>query len=118
MSRRESGGRNTDGNGHTECYGRMFHDVLPFEADRPMKGRVFSFTLETAGGLYRSGRQIDTDLEAWDECRGCSEFDHCYRLSTARLLLEAAVEHAWSFESSSVAGPSYSRHPRESEVGS
>jgi hypothetical protein len=42
----------TDRN-HKSCYGTMFHDVLHFQENAPMKGKVFAFELDR-NGLSRS----------------------------------------------------------------
>jgi len=62
---------------HKSCYGTMFHDTLHFAANEEMKGKVFSFELDTAG-LARSDRQVMAKIEEWDDCLECPEFDHCY----------------------------------------
>lgn len=78
---------------HKPCYGTMFHDALHFSANESMKGKVFSFRLESIG-LARSDRNVIADIEEWDDCMDCEEFDHCYRFCIAKLLLQAAIEHS------------------------
>ena len=75
---------------HKACYGTMFHDTLHFMANQSMKGKVFSFELDTMG-LARSDRQVKADIAEWDDCLECLEFDHCYKFCMAKLTLEAAV---------------------------
>jgi len=75
---------------HKACYGTMFHDTLHFTANESMKGKVFSFELDTTG-LARSDRKVIADIEEWDDCLECPEFDHCYRYCMAKLTLEAAI---------------------------
>ena len=76
---------------HETCYGAMFPDVLHAESDRPHRGKVFSIQLQRAGGMIRCNREVSVNTEQWDECRKCPEFDGCYQLSTAKLLLESAI---------------------------
>lgn len=76
---------------HKSCYGMMFHDALHFSTNKPMRGKVFSFEIETAG-LARSDRRIDASLQEWDDCLECPEFDHCYKFSMAKLALQTAIE--------------------------
>lgn len=76
---------------HESCYGRLFPEMLFVPNDRRVQGKVFSLTLTTAGGLWRSGRQVDTDMDQWDACRACPDFDGCYQLSMGKLALEAAA---------------------------
>ena len=76
---------------HKPCYGTMFHDPLHFSTNRPMSGKVFSFEIATAG-LGRSDRRVSANVEEWDDCLKCHEFDHCYKFSMAELLLQVAIE--------------------------
>ncbi len=76
---------------HRECFGTMFPDVLHVESDRPHRGKVFSVLLQRAGGMIRCNREVSVNTGRWDECRKCPDFDGCYQLSVAKLLLEAAV---------------------------
>lgn len=75
---------------HKNCYGTMFHDSLHFTANDKMKGKVFSFELDSAG-LARSQRSIQTNIVEWDDCVACSEFEHCYKFCMAKLELETAI---------------------------
>ena len=83
-----------NGNEHKACYGGLFPDTLHPTNDRPKKGKVFSYTLHTAGGLYRAGRETGVDLAEWDRCTTCPEFEGCYKLSLAKLVLNDAVANA------------------------
>ena len=78
---------------HKSCYGTMFHETLHFEENLPMRGKVFSFELDRTG-LARSSRRIGADMDQWDDCLDCEEFDHCYRFCIAKLLLQTAIEQA------------------------
>jgi hypothetical protein len=46
----------------------MFHDVLHFQENAPMKGKVFAFELDR-NGLSRSSRSIKADIVEWDDHR-------------------------------------------------
>jgi hypothetical protein len=76
---------------HQTCYGSMFPTVLQPAADRVISGRVFSYELRYAGGAFVAQRRLAVNIEAWDECRVCPEFDHCYQLSMGKVSLEAAI---------------------------
>ena len=76
---------------HKPCYGTMFHEVLHFQENAPMKGKVFAFELDRKG-LARSDRTVKADIAEWDDCLDCEEFDHCYKFCIAKLLLQDAVE--------------------------
>lgn len=73
-------------NSELECYGRMFPPALAPER----KGKVFSLQL-SAPGMAAMHRNITVDRDAWRHCMECPEFEACYRLSTATLLLEASL---------------------------
>ncbi len=76
---------------HKACYGTMFPDTLHFDADRVMSGKVFSFEIVRAGGTFVSQRRVAVNRQEWDDCLACPEFEHCYKLCTGRLALEAAI---------------------------
>ncbi len=76
---------------HKECYGRMFPQTLHASNDKPLRGKVFGYELVSAGGVIRSNRRASADVPAWDECIECPEFDHCYKFSLGKFLLEAAI---------------------------
>lgn len=75
---------------HKAYYGTMLHDTLHFRINKEMKGKVFSFEIDSMG-LGRSDRLVNADISEWDNCLECTEFDHCYKLCMAKLALEAAV---------------------------
>jgi hypothetical protein len=78
---------------HKECYGTMFPDALHFRENTPTAGKVFAFELDTSGGLYphRSGRHFSANIEEWDDCLKCHEFEHCYKLCMAKIALEGVI---------------------------
>lgn len=76
---------------HQPCYGKLFPDSLHAEFNRPAVGKVFSFVVVSPPGLCRAPRHVEMDREAWDACVECPEFDHCYKLSMAKLALDTAV---------------------------
>ena len=78
---------------HPACYGTIFPSVLQLPEDRPAAGTVFTVVLERAGGMWRSGHTVTADMERWNECQKCSDFDGCYKLSMAKLALESAIQN-------------------------
>lgn len=76
-----------------ECYGTLFPDVLSLPEDRPASGKGFTVVLQRAGGIWRASRSVSADMEQWDECQQCPEFESCYKLSMAKLALESAVQN-------------------------
>jgi hypothetical protein len=77
---------------HKSCYGTMFHDVLHFQENVSMKGKVFSFKLDRMG-LVRSNHTVTADIAEWDDCLECEEFDHCYKFCIAKLLMQDSIQH-------------------------
>ena len=47
-------------------------------------------------GLARSDRLVHVIEEAWEDCLSCRDFEHCYKLSMAKLALETAISDKWS----------------------
>ena len=78
-------------NDHKKCYGTMFPSILSAEADRIVSGKVFSFEIVRAGGMFVSHRRVAVNRQEWDDCLACPEFEHCYKLCTGRLGLETAI---------------------------
>jgi len=71
----------------------MFPDTLHPRQDRKVCGKALSYTLATAGGFSRADRKVEVNLEGWEECLQCPEFEACYKLSLAKLTLEAAISN-------------------------
>lgn len=76
---------------HKRCYGKLFPSVLGLEVDRTVSGKAFEYRIERAGGTFVSRRGIAVQMDQWDDCLECPEFDSCYKLSMAKLTLETAV---------------------------
>ncbi len=80
-------------NDHPECYGTLFPSLLSLPEDRPASGTVFTVLVERAGGMWRCNRSITADMQRWDECQQCGDFDGCYKFSMAKLALESAIQN-------------------------
>jgi hypothetical protein len=78
-------------NDHKKCYGAMFPSILSAEADKIVSGKVFSFEIVRAGGMIVSHRKVAANTQEWNNCLDCPEFEHCYKLCTGRLALEASI---------------------------
>ena len=78
---------------HKDCYGTMFPDALHFRDNKPSVGKVFTFKLDSTGGMgsVRSARKFSTNIEEWDDCRKCPEFEHCYKLCMGKMALESVI---------------------------
>jgi len=79
--------------GHKECYGTMFPDALHFLENEPNVGKVFTFELDSTRpfGAVRSDRKFSADIEEWDDCLKCPEFEHCYKFCMAKMSLESVI---------------------------
>jgi hypothetical protein len=80
-----------DPNRHKQCYGTMFPSVLAPEADRVISGKVFSMEIVRAGGMFVSERKTAANMQQWDDCLECPEFEYCYRLCMAKIALQSAI---------------------------
>ncbi|WP_339735561.1 hypothetical protein [uncultured Gimesia sp.] len=79
---------------HKDCFGTMFPDNLHLRNNQQNKGKVFSVWISQLEGAVlpvRSDRSIKTDIEQWDKCKECPEFDSCYKLNLAKVALESAI---------------------------
>ena len=76
---------------HKECFGTMFPDDLHLRNNVPNKGKVFTSRVELVGGIMHGDRSIAANIQEWDDCRACPEFESCYRLCLAKVTLEAAI---------------------------
>ena len=76
---------------HKKCFGKMFPESFHLRTDQPNKGKVFTAQMQRSGGWIRSGERIEADIEEWDDCQQCPEFESCYKLCLAKVALESAV---------------------------
>lgn len=77
---------------HRLCYGRLFPSMNWRQPGKERPDGVFGYVFQQPGTVRRPP-DIVVDLEAWDRCAGCLEFNSCLQLSTARMTLEAAVRN-------------------------
>jgi len=59
-------------------------------AGETYRGKAMSLTIVAPGGLGPAERRVEVNQREWDDCIRCPEFDHCYKLCTARLALQTA----------------------------
>lgn len=77
--------------GHKDCFARMLPEISASELRASSEGKALAWKSTPSGGLAAPRRTVEIKIEEWDDCRSCNEFDSCYRLSMAKLSLEAAV---------------------------
>ena len=74
------------------CYGKMFPETLGGGADNgTVTGKVFGYDT-AARGLAGPKRTPNVDTKEWEECLQCEAFDSCYKLSSAKFALLAAID--------------------------
>jgi hypothetical protein len=69
----------------------MFPATLRAEADKLVSGKVFTIELRRVGGMFVLDRRISVNMEEWDDCLACPEFEACYKLGLGKVTLEAAI---------------------------
>ena len=74
------------------CYGKMFPETLGGSADgSQVAGKVFRYHT-VSRGLAGPKRTPNVDMKEWDDCQQCEAFDSCYKLSSAKFALLAAID--------------------------
>lgn len=76
-----------DERGHKACYGTMLPARVDGPAGESFRGKAVSLTLIATDGV--TSRQVEVNYEEWDDCLRCPEFDHCYKLCSARIALQS-----------------------------
>lgn len=71
---------------HQPCYGQLFPETLRGDA----KVKVFSLQYVTPAGMMPRRNQPVLDMNMWDECTKCPEFENCHKLSMAKLAMAQA----------------------------
>ncbi len=69
-----------------DCYGQLFPDLSHLKLREPLEGRAFR-ALVTSSGVGKQGRKLELKEEAWARCRECPDYQACYDLSEAKLLM-------------------------------
>lgn len=76
---------------HKSCFGTMLPSVFSLKTNKPEQGKAFSVYLGQPHGTIVTDRRVTVDVEQWDDCRSCDEFEECHQLCTTRLALESAI---------------------------
>ena len=72
---------------HKHCFGTMFPDSLHMKNNAPNRGKAFTATVVLLAGMTRGDRSIETNIEEWDDCHRCLEFESCYKLCLAKVTM-------------------------------
>lgn len=78
-------------NTQPECYGKMFPSVVEMAHNKSVAGKVFGYEVDYPGQVARK-RDAMVNRDAWRRCLECPDFNGCYQLSTATMLMELAVK--------------------------
>jgi hypothetical protein len=72
------------------CFGTIYPDLEQFQFGKPMAGKVFQITVNTLGPGHRD-RKLDIDIDAWEVCRRCEDFQNCRDFSDAKLRMQRVL---------------------------
>ncbi len=73
---------------HKKCFGKMFPNSPHVGNQVSSEGKVFSVRETPFGGLIGPNRSVQSDIDEWDDCQNCSEFESCYKLCLGKVALE------------------------------
>ena len=59
------------------CFGDIFPDLERFQFGQRVAGKVFQVRVDTIGPGQRD-RKLDINLEAWQECQRCEDFQEIF----------------------------------------
>jgi len=74
---------------HKACYGTIFQELSAIDPQSKAHDAAVVDHVESRG-LAPPKHIAVLNMEAWDDCVACAEFETCYKLATARLLVKAA----------------------------
>jgi sulfatase maturation enzyme AslB (radical SAM superfamily) len=72
------------------CFGDIYPDLEKFQFGRPLIGKVFQISVDTIGPGQKA-RKLSIDMDAWQECRQCEDFQSCYDFSSAKLQMQCVL---------------------------
>ena len=75
---------------HKHCFGTMMPGVRHSQETMQAAGKAFRIC-ETPSGLACPDRCVEVDIDEWDDCQNCPEFENCYKLCTAKLILKIGI---------------------------
>ncbi len=75
---------------HPNCYGAMFPPMASLSTNRAVAGTVFRYRIDQPGPIPTE-QSLGVDMEAWERCTQCPDFDACYRLSAGTVLMDLAL---------------------------
>jgi hypothetical protein len=73
-----------------DCFGTIYPDLEQFQFGKPMRGKVFQIAVSTLGPGQRD-RNLTIDVQAWEACRQCEDFQNCFDFSNAKLQMQRVL---------------------------
>ena len=75
------------------CYGSMLPSTLGAgEGSGTVTGKVFGYDIAPVRGLAGPKHTTNVNMKEWNDCLKCDAFDSCYKLSSAKFALLAAID--------------------------
>jgi len=72
------------------CFGTIYPDLERFQFGKPIAGKVFQISVDTLGPGHRD-RKLGIDVDSWQDCRQCADFQNCLDFSNAKLQMQLAL---------------------------
>jgi hypothetical protein len=68
----------------------MLPDTSHLHNKEVTSGKAFTLVTTSVIGAIPPTRDIVTNVQEWDDCANCPEFDSCFKLSLAKTAMKAA----------------------------
>lgn len=72
------------------CFGTIYPDLEQMQFGKPLAGKVFHISIESQGPGHRE-RKLQIDLDAWQDCQQCPDFQNCRDFSCAKLEMQRVL---------------------------
>lgn len=72
------------------CFGTIYPDLEKFQLGEPLNGKVFRIIVSTVGPGHRD-RELSVDVDAWEDCHQCDDFQNCVDFSNAKLRMQRVL---------------------------
>jgi hypothetical protein len=72
------------------CFGTIYPDLEQFQFGKPLVGKIFQISVDTRGAGHRD-RKLAIDVDAWQECRQCEDFQNCLDFSNSKLQMQGVL---------------------------
>ena len=72
------------------CFGTIYPDLEQVQFGKLLAGKVFRICIDSQGAGHRD-RKLEIDLDAWQDCRQCQDFQNCRDFSSAKLEMQRTL---------------------------